>query len=154
MHICGGLPRPSSSGTFFCIHLNFWKWGLMWSLLLSTRMFELYIWEGLYLRTDTKKNTCYDEIGLCAQIYRHHTTFKSGHNWEDLSLCDASKRVNFFSLTSSKVCISTRILKREMTSFLIHNSQPKDTVCDWIHRPKLSVDLEVPAVRFFFFRIT
>ena len=87
---------------------------------------------------------------MCSN-YRHHTTFKSGHNWEDVCLCDASKRVKFFSLTSSKVCISTRILKREMTSFLIHNSQPKDTVCDWIHRPKLSVDLEVTAVRFFLF---
>jgi hypothetical protein len=121
MHICGRLPRPSSSGTFICIHLNFWKWGLMWSLLVSTRMFELYIWEGLYLRTDTKKNTCYDEIGLCAQIYRHHTTFKSGHNWEDLSLCDASERVKFFSLTSSKVCISTRILKWQVFWFTIPN---------------------------------
>ena len=43
-------------------------------------IFELYIWKGLYLKMDTKKDTCSDEIRLNVQNI-DHSRFTSQHDW-------------------------------------------------------------------------
>ena len=43
-------------------------------------IFELYIWKGLYLKMDTTKDTCSDEIRLNVQSI-DHSRFTSQHDW-------------------------------------------------------------------------
>ena len=63
-----------------------------------------------------QKDTCYDEIGLCAQKVDN---IKIEHNWE--GICDQVKRKRIFTLTSCDFCTSTSIPILGMTIFM--NSQ-------------------------------
>lgn len=46
----------------------------------------------LVVKKKHQKDICYEESGLCALKYRHHSKFNSEHDWE--GLCDHLKREN------------------------------------------------------------
>ena len=66
-----------------------------------------------------KKDTCFDEFGLCAQNI--DTILDSIVNTIGTVYVINWKRKRIFNLTSYDYCISTPTLKVEMTIFEIHN---------------------------------
>lgn len=101
----------------FQIHVNYV--GLIWSLFLFKRSYLSEMWQGLQLRTDTKKRwvtmrmcSNENENELCALIV-------DIYNWE--SIHDHLKNKKISNQTSYFFCTSTPLLKLEMTVFVIHN---------------------------------
>lgn len=72
------------------------------------------------------KNTCYDEIILCAQNIGNHLSFDISYDWEDQ--CGCLFRRKIVILTTFKFSTSIDILELEMTIFVIPNCSLEMTI--------------------------
>ena len=90
-----------------------------------------------------QRDICYNEIRLCAQYTL--TILGSIENtiWE--GLCNHFEKWRIITLTSYNLCISTPILKHEMTICVIHSCYPDETIPNLIQWSKMSLELEEPT---------
>ena len=82
----------------------------MWSFFLIEYLYLSGVWQGLYLKMDTRKTVCYDEIWLCAHDDNKQYNLNYEHIWR--GVCDSSNRNR----------ISTLILKWLLHPTLILNN--------------------------------
>lgn len=101
-----------------------WYVCLMWLLFFTWQLCLSGIWQGLWLRTNTKflflflnENYTGSQRNWTRSSYINHSRYNREHIWKVLydDLKQKRRRRRTYALVSYNFCISTPIMKLEMT---------------------------------------
>lgn len=92
------------------------------------------------------KDSCDDEIILCAQTIDDYFSFNIWYNWEDMCGCLIGKEIVILTTFSF---YKSRIVELEMTIFVVPNCSFHETILGPILITELQVELKVGRIKLF-----